>query len=155
MAKVLFFCFILSLLYACTSIYLIVIFKSVISSRSSICDSYNFIIHKHTKHTHAHNHTHTYMHTQTVSRTQPVIPAPDAALEDEDLPGEDPVPLLLQVEVMGVLQEHLTYNKNSLSMSIKNIIKLSVDTTHIKSYQSNNNQLFYTYTIGILKCPYI
>ena len=116
---------------------------------------HTILLYTNTPNTPTHTTTHTYMHTQTVARTQPVIPAPDAALEDEDLPGEDPVPLLLQVEVMGVLQEHLTYNKNSLSMSIKNIIKLSVDTTHIKSYQSNNNQLFYTYTIGILKCPYI
>jgi hypothetical protein len=36
-----------------------------------------------------------------------VIPASDAPLEDENLPGEDAVPLLLQVEVVGVLQEHL------------------------------------------------
>jgi hypothetical protein len=36
-----------------------------------------------------------------------VVPAPDAALEDEDLPGEDPVPLLLQVEIVRVLQEDL------------------------------------------------
>ena len=37
----------------------------------------------------------------------PVIPSPDAPLQDDNLPGEDPVPLLLQVEVVGVLQEHL------------------------------------------------
>ena len=36
-----------------------------------------------------------------------MVPAPDAALQDEDLPGEDPVPLLLQVQVVGVLEEHL------------------------------------------------
>jgi hypothetical protein len=37
----------------------------------------------------------------------PVIPASDASLKDENLPGEDSVPLLLQVEIVGVLQEHL------------------------------------------------
>ena len=36
-----------------------------------------------------------------------MVPASDTALEDEDLPGEDPVSLLLQVEIVGVLQEHL------------------------------------------------
>ena len=36
-----------------------------------------------------------------------VIPAADAALEDEDLPGEHAVPLLLQEEVVGVLEEDL------------------------------------------------
>ena len=38
----------------------------------------------------------------------PVVPASNASLEDEDLPGEDPVSLLLEVEVVCVLQEHLT-----------------------------------------------
>ena len=36
-----------------------------------------------------------------------MVPASDTALEHEYLPGEDPVPLLLQVEIVGVLQEHL------------------------------------------------
>ncbi len=36
-----------------------------------------------------------------------MIPASDASLEDENLPGEDAIPLLLQIEVVGVLQEHL------------------------------------------------
>ena len=36
-----------------------------------------------------------------------VVPASDTPLEDENLPGEHSVPLLLQVEVVGVLQEDL------------------------------------------------
>ena len=35
-----------------------------------------------------------------------VVPASNTSLEDQDLPGEDSVPLLLQVEVVGVLQEY-------------------------------------------------
>ena len=36
-----------------------------------------------------------------------VVPASDTALQDQNLPGEDPVSLLLQVEIVGVLEEHL------------------------------------------------
>ncbi len=37
----------------------------------------------------------------------PVVPAADAALKDENLPGEDAIPLLFQIEVVGVLEEDL------------------------------------------------
>ena len=37
----------------------------------------------------------------------PVVPSADAALEDEDLLGEDTVPLLLKEQVLRVFQEHL------------------------------------------------
>ena len=36
-----------------------------------------------------------------------MIPSTDASLQDQDLPGQYAVPLLLQVKVMSVLQEHL------------------------------------------------
>ena len=36
-----------------------------------------------------------------------MIPSTDASLQDQDLPGQDAVPLLLQVKIMSVLQEHL------------------------------------------------
>lgn len=36
-----------------------------------------------------------------------IVPAPHAALEDGNLPGEDSVTLLLQEQVMGVLQKDL------------------------------------------------
>ena len=35
-----------------------------------------------------------------------MVPASDAPLEDKNLPCEDPVSLLLQVQVVGVLQEY-------------------------------------------------
>ncbi len=36
-----------------------------------------------------------------------MVPAADAPLKDENLPGEDAIPLLFQVEVVGVLEEDL------------------------------------------------
>ena len=36
-----------------------------------------------------------------------MVPAPDAPLEHLDLLGQDPVPLLLQEQVLGVLEEDL------------------------------------------------
>ena len=62
-----------------------------------------------------------------VRRPLPVVPAPDAALEDEDLPCEDPVPLLLQVQVVSVLQEHLQSINQSVSPKIKIIINKSIN----------------------------
>ena len=40
-----------------------------------------------------------------------MVPASDAPLQDEDLSCEHPVPLLLQVEVVSVLQEDLGPSK--------------------------------------------
>lgn len=36
----------------------------------------------------------------------PMIPAPDASLNDQDLFGQDPIALLLQEQVLSILEEH-------------------------------------------------